>query len=161
MERKQHNWFKRNTLILIIVVLVIIVGLATGAVLLATSKHNSNNKTQAASPATTAPATTTSQYKLAACTSGATQTIANASYLVGTDIAPGSYKVVSQPAGTDWTNINIYSSKADYDKQGDPSNEQGNPAQSLSPQNGVVTYTKLIDGQYMVLDADPATFTCE
>jgi hypothetical protein len=85
----------------------------------------------------------------------------NASYLVGNDIAPGSYKVVSQTGETGWTNINIYNSKADYDKQGDPTNEQGNPNISLSPQNGDATVTKLDDGQFMVIDADTATFTCE
>lgn len=161
MERKQQNWFKRHTGVLVIVVLVIIIGLAAGVVLLVSSKHSSASKKQVASQTTTTSATTTNQYKLAACTSGASQTIANASYLVGTDIAAGNYKVVSQPAGTDWTNINIYNSKAEYIKQGSPSVEQGNPDTSLSPQNNVPTYTKLSNGQFMQVDADPAIFTCE
>jgi len=165
VERKKQNWIKRHKTITGTVALVIVIVLTAGGVLLATAKHSPTTKQQTTSQVSSQSASNTttadSAYKLGACTSGATQTIGNAAYLVGTDIAPGSYKVVSQTGDTGWTNINIYTSKADYDKQGDPTNEQGNPNISLAPQNGTTTVTKLSDGQYMVLDADPATFTCE
>ena len=151
---------RKLVVILVITAVIVIAGLATGVVLVTSSKHSSANNKQTITENTTSSTTTTNQYKLSACKSGATQTIGNAAYLVGTDIAPGSYKVVSQTGDTGWSNINVYSSKVDYDKQGDPTNEQGNPAISLAPQNGTTTVTKLSDGQYMVLDADPATFTC-
>ncbi|HSW37416.1 MAG TPA: hypothetical protein VLG37_03555 [Candidatus Saccharimonadales bacterium] len=156
MERKQQNWLKKHKVATFAsIALIVIISLAVGVALLASSRHSSVSKKQVASQATT------TQYKLAACKSGATETVANASYLVGTDIASGSYKIVSQPAGIDWTNINIYSSKADYIKQGSPSAEQGNPSTSLSPQNNVPTYTKLSNGEFMQVDADPAIFSCE
>ena len=162
MERtKQQNWFKRHIVVTAIIALLIVVGGAASVVLLAKSKHITASKQQVSTQTTTANSTASSAYKLGACTSGTTQTIGNASYLVGNDISPGSYKVVSQTGDTGWTNINIYSSKANYDKQGDPTNEQGNPSVSLAPQNGTTTVTKLNDGQFMVIDADPATFTCE
>lgn len=146
---------------------VIIIGLAAGGYLLVASKPKAVTAKQTASkaPATAATNTSstsdTSQYKLAACTSGSTQTIDNASYVIGTDFAPGSYKVVSQTGDIGWTNINIYSSKAKWVQQGSPSVEQGNADQSFEPDNGTTTYTKLTDGQFMQVDSDPATFTCE
>jgi len=143
--------------ILLGVSVLVLIGVGAGGAALLAS-HSKTTK-QPSKVATTNTASA-SQYKLAACTSGATQTIGNASYLIGIDFAPGNYKVTSNAGDIGWSNVNIYSSKADYDKQGDPSNEQGVAAQSLSPQNGTTTVTKLTDGQYMVLDADTATFEC-
>lgn len=160
-DGEQQNWLKRHVGVLAIVAVVIIIGLAAAVALLVMKRPaTAQNRTSTQRQSTNNEAASSS-YKLTACKSGSVQTIANASYVVGTDIAPGSYKIVSQPAGTDWTNINIYNSKAEYVKQGSPSVEQGNPETSLSPQNNVPTYTKLSDGQYMQVDADPATFTCE
>jgi hypothetical protein len=168
-KHKQKNWFKKHTAILAIIALIIVIGLATSAVLLATSKHNSNSKKQVSSPTTTDNTAVASAYKLTACKSGATQTIANASYLVGTDIAPGSYKIVSQPASDGWTLFDIYNSKSDYDKTQDPNNKQQITSNSFQAYNSAndmsvtaaPTYTKLNDGQYMVISYDPATLTCE
>jgi hypothetical protein len=169
----EANWFKRHTGILAIVGLIIIIGLAAGGVLLATAKHSPTTKQQTTSQVSSQSVTdntpVASAYKLTACTSGATQTIANASYLVGTDIAPGSYKIVSQPAAAGWTSFDIYNSKSDYDKSQDPNNKQqitDNSFQAYNSANDMSvtaapTYTKLSDGQYMVLSEDPATFTCE
>ena len=160
MERSNQR--SRRKLVVFASIAVVLIGLgAGGAISLASHSKTNTQATNKPIKATTTSTASASQYKLAACTSAATQTVGNASYLVGTDIAPGNYKVVSQTGDTGWTNINIYSSKANYDKQGDPTNEQGNPSVSLSPQNGNPTVTKLSDGQYMVIDADPATFTCE
>jgi hypothetical protein len=133
---------------------IIIAGLAA-VVTLATSKHSAAKTKQATTTEQTTSSLNDNQYKLTACKSGATQTIGNASYTIGTDFAPGSYKVTSNAGDIGWSNINIYSSKANYDKQGDPSNEQGVAAQSLAPQNGTTTVTKLD------VDADTATFVCE
>lgn len=156
------KWFKRHTGILAIVELIIIIGLATSTILLAVSKNNTTSKAQGStklSSTTTQIASTA--YTLGACKSGATQTIDNASYVVGTDIAPGSYKVVSQTGDIGWTNINVYNSKSEWVKQDSPSVEQGKADQSFEPNNGTTTYTKLSDGQFMQIDGDPATFTCQ
>src|ERR1039458_3606653 len=102
------NWFKRHTGILAILGFVIIAGLATSTVLLATAKHSPTTKQQTASKVSSQSVTNntpvasnnnqtlSTAYKLTVCTSGATQTIGNGNYLVGTDIAPGSYKIESQ-----------------------------------------------------------------
>jgi hypothetical protein len=148
---------KSMTIILVSMAVVTIAGIAVGVTLLVSAKHSSVSKKQVLSTTTAS----TSQYKLAACTSGATQTIDNASYVVGTDFAAGSYKIVSQTGDIGWTNINVYNSKAEYVKQGSPSIEQGVADQSFEPDNGITTYTKLTDGQFMQIDSDPATFTCE
>lgn len=169
----EANWFKRHTGILAILGFVIIAGLATSTVLLATAKHSPTTKQQTTSQVSSRSVTdntpVASAYKLTACTSGATQTIANASYLVGTDIAPGSYKIVSQPGDAGQTSFDIYNSKSDYDKSQDPNNKQNvtdnffyvtNSANDMG-ETAAPTYTKLSDGQYMVIADDPATFTCE
>ena len=157
---------KTKTIALSLLSLVVVAGLAIGATLLLT-KHKSSSEgnqisAQTATAKTAATATPdTSHYKLAACTSGATQTIGNTSYVVGTDFAPGSYKVVSQTGDIGWTNINVYNSKDKWVKQGSPSIERGVADQSLEPNNGTITYTKLTDGQYMQIDSDPVAFTCQ
>ena len=165
----EANWLKRHTGILAIVGFVIIVGLATSTVLLAISKGHTTSQNQVSSQqASDTTQAASSSYKLGSCKSGASQTIANANYLVGTDIAPGSYKIVSQAADIGWTNIDVYRSKSDYDKSQDPNNKQNVADNSFqatnsadSATNPAPTYTKLSDGQYMVIAADPATFTCE
>lgn len=156
---------KYGAVLAVLAAVLVIAGAAVGATLLLTKKHtpttNNSKNVSAQSPDTTSNTTSTSQYKLAACTSGTTQTIDNASYVIGTEFAPGSYKVVSQAGDIGWTNINIYNSKATWVQQGSPSVEQGNPDQSFAPDNGTTTYTKLTDGQFMQVDSDPAIFTCE
>jgi DNA gyrase inhibitor GyrI len=161
------NWFKRHTGILTVVELVIIIGLATSTVLLAISKGHSTNQTQGSSQqSSTTAQTATVTYKLSACKSGATQTVGNASYVVGTDIAPGNYAVKDATYATDssnasWSNISVYTSKSQYVQMGEPSNEKTTVNQSFETSYGDSSYTKLSDGQYMVVDADPATFTCQ
>jgi hypothetical protein len=153
------NWFKRHKVILAIVALIIVIGLATSAVLLAASKHNTNTKTQASSQVTTDNTAVASAYKLAACKSGATQTVGNAGYVVGTDIAPGNYQVKdafqSADAGTGWTNVDIYAKQADFKGHND-----GNGIDSLQPNVGQTAHTMLKDGEYVSVWADDAVFTC-
>ncbi len=158
-SNKQH---KSLFITLGVVAVLVIGGLGTAVALLASAKHSTATKKPVASATTTTTNTAdTSQYTLKTCTSGATQTIDNASYVVGTDIAPGSYKIVSQTGDIGWTNVNVYNSKAEWIKQGSPSVEQGVADQSMEPDNGTTTYTKLSDGMYMQIDSDPATFTCQ
>lgn len=156
---KAGNWFKRHKITLAIVALVIIIGFAASVVILATSKHNTNTKTQASSQVTTDNTAASNAYKLTACKSGTTQTIGNAGYVVGTDIAPGNYVVKdalqSADDGTGWSNIDIYAKQADFKGHND-----GNGIDSLQPNVGQTAHTMLKDGEYVSVWADDAVFTC-
>jgi hypothetical protein len=105
--------------------------------------------------------TSTPHYALATCKQGDSKTVGNGRYTVGTDIAQGSYKIESKPAGIDWTNISVYDDFAQYKQMGEPSNEQTSATQSFNVMNNQSNVTTLHNGQYMVVDADPATFTCQ
>lgn len=157
---------KTKMIVLAVLTLIIVAGLAVGATLLFNKRSTTSSNTSQIAQTNSTKSNTksiadTSQYKLTSCTSGAIQTIDNASFIAGTDIAPGSYKIVSQTGDIGWTNVNIYNSKQEWINQGSKSVEQGTPDQSFEPDNGTTTYTKLTDGQFMQIDGDPATFTCE
>lgn len=145
----------------VVAIALVLIGLGAGGTIVTVSSHKTTAKTTNIPSTGNAVASKTTQYKLAACKAGTQQTIANASYVVGTDIAPGNYMIVSQPAGVDWTNISVYNSKDKWEKQGSPSVEQGNADTSLSPQNNEPTFATLRAGEYMMVDSDPAIFTCE
>ncbi len=143
-----------------VLALIVVAGLAVGSTLLATKHSTKNSKLSVqAAPATTGTAPDTSQYKLAACTSGATQTLGNAGYLVGTDLAPGKYTVkdvlLSADSGTGWTNVDVYAKQSDYKGQND-----GNAADYIQPNVGQTASTMLKDGEYVNVWADDAVFTC-
>lgn len=145
-------------LLIVIGVIVLVAAAGVGGYLL-------NNKKPQAAPI--ANATASSQ--VATCKAGASQTLGNAAYVVGTDITPGNYKVTSQAAGRGWTDVGVYDSKSDYAKAEDPNNQQhinNNSFQTYNQSNtldeaAAPTYTKLSDGQYMVVSSDPAVFTCQ
>ena len=146
-------------IVIIISVVIVVVAAGVGGYLL-------NKPTPKA--VTTANTATDTSVQVATCKSGTSQTVANAGYLVGTDITAGSYKVVSQPTSAGWTNVDVYGSKDDYTKSQDPNNKQAVIDNSFTVDNQLDTastaapsYTKLTDGQYMVIGADPATFTCQ
>lgn len=157
------EWLKRHTGTLAVVEFVIIIGLATSTTLLAVSKNHATSPAQVSSQQTAATTqTATTAYKLGTCKSGTTQTVGNGDYLVGTDIAPGSYKVDSQTNDTGYTTITIYSSKSQYDQAINPNSTQyGASNQSFMADYGKPTTTKLSDGQYMDVSDDSAVFTCQ
>jgi hypothetical protein len=164
-EVSNHNFTK---VLLAVVAVILLIGAGVGVALLVTSKNKTNKpvEAQVSNQSNNSSTTSSSQYKLAACKSGTAQTIANANYAVGGDIAPGSYKVVSQPAGIGWTNIDVYNNQSDYQKAQNPNSAvTDNSFQATnsddSAETPAPTYTKLNDGQYMVIGADPAIFTCE
>lgn len=160
-DHNQQNWLKRHKIITGIVALIIVGGGATSAVLLTSSKHSAASKQPVASATTVTNSTSpdTSQYKLAACTSGTTQTLGNAGYVVGTDLAPGKYTVKdalqSADNGTGWTNVDVYAKRADFKGQND-----GNAADYIQPNVGQTASTMLKDGEYVNVWADDAVFTC-
>jgi hypothetical protein len=159
-DHNQQNWLKRYKIITGVIALIIVGGVATSAVLLVTSKHNSNSKQQVSSqqPAATTQ-TVSSAYNLGSCKSGSTQTLGNAGYVVGTDLAPGKYTVKdalqSADNGTGWTNVDVYAKQADYKGQND-----GNAADYIQPNVGQTASTMLKDGEYVNVWADDAVFTC-
>ena len=159
------NWLKRHMGTLAIIELVIIIGLATSTVLLAISKGHTASSARLSSQqssTSTKQAVSTTTYKLSACKPGATQTVGNADYVVGTDIAPGSYRVDSQTNNNGDTNIVIYSSETQYEQSSNPKSSQyGAADQSFMADYGKPTTTKLSDGQYMDVSDDPALFTCQ
>jgi hypothetical protein len=159
-DHNQQNWLKRHKIITGIVTLIIIAGGAASAFLLTTSKHDSNSKRQVSSQQRAATTqTVSSTYKLGSCKSGTTQTIGNAGYVVGTDLAPGKYTVKdalqSADNGTGWTNVDVYAKQADYKGQND-----GNAADYIQPNVGETASTMLKDGEYVNVWADDAVFTC-
>jgi cytoskeletal protein RodZ len=153
---------KSNLIILVSAAVLVIVGLATCVVLLASSKHSATAKKTVDSVKTSTISTPpdTSQYKLASCKSGTTQTLGNAGYVVGTDLAPGKYTVrdalQSADNGTGWTNVDVYAKQSDYKGQND-----GNAADYIQPNVGETASTLLKDGEYVNVWADDAVFTCQ
>lgn len=157
---KGVNSIKSHTGIIAVVELVIIIGLATSTVLLAVSKSHTSPTQLSSQQASDTMQATSSSYKLSACKAGATQTIANAEYVVGTDIAPGSYKVTALTGTAGDSYITEYKDKQAFTSQNLDQNE-ASAEQSFSPNDGTSTYTRLSDGQYMIISDDPATFTCQ
>lgn len=154
------KWFKRHAVLLAILELVIILGLAISTVLLAASKGHPTNSQNQVSSQQASDTVASRSYKLGTCKSGTTQTIANAEYVVGTDIAPGSYRVTALTGTAGDSYITEYKDKQAFTSQNLDQNE-ASAEQSFSPNDGTSTYTRLSDGQYMIISDDPATFTCQ
>ena len=157
--QSNQNWFQRHAVVFIIVAVVIIVGLGGAVAYLLLGKHSTaaqsaNNSSQ---PATSSNTTATT-YKLTACKSGTSQTLGNAEYLVGTDLAPGNYTVKDASTGSDasWTNVDIYAKQSDFKGHND-----GNTLNSLNVSAGDTSNTMLKDGEYVSVWADSAVFTCQ
>jgi hypothetical protein len=157
---KGVNGIKRHTGTIAIVELVIIIGLVTSTAILAASKSHTSPAQLSSQQASDTTQTASSSYKLSACKSGTTQTIANAEYVVGTDIAPGSYKITALTGTAGDSYITEYMDKQAFTSQNLDQNE-ASAEQSFSPNDGTSTYTRLSDGQYMIISDDPATFTCQ
>jgi hypothetical protein len=158
---------QKHTAVLAVIALVIIVGLGAAVGYLLMTKHNTNstNSQQASTQSTTTSsssqaAANTGQYKLTTCKSGTSQTIGNAGFLVGTDLAPGTYAVkdalTSADQGASWTNIDIYAKQSDFKEHND-----GNATDYVQPNVGETDHTTLKDGQYVVVWSDDAIFTCQ
>lgn len=151
---------KKHVGIIAIVELVIIISLAISTAILAASKSNTSPTQSSSQQTSDTTQAASSSYKLGNCKSGTTQTIANAEYVVGTDIAPGSYKVTALTGTAGDSYITEYKDKQAFTSQNLDQNE-ASAEQSFSPNDGTSTYTRLSDGQYMIISDDPATFTCQ
>ena len=166
-DSKQQSWLKRHTGVVVVVMLAIIIGLGAGVTYLLTTKNSSNetDNQQASAQSTNSSSSSqsaadTSRYKLTACKSGTSQTLGNAGYVVGADVAPGSYTVKdalpSSDTNASWTNVDVYAKQSDYKGHND-----GNAQDSIQPNAGETAHTMLKDGEYVSVWADDAVFTCQ